>query len=298
MKTFSQRNGLKKSGVIQLRAMDEPLRNSLWNCIYNFYIETSEEVQKNKELGYFKQSYEDFIKLHKFFRDYFFKEIWFEFFKKPLNELSINLVSASTDVRKYFFQLQWNEIYDFLEFVANLNFNSTGEEFKKYCNSVLERESSAYRFIGNYISEIISEIEIEEIEKAIEKSQQFEGVRTHLQTALGYLSDRKSPDYRNSIKESISSVESLVFQITGKDNFTLAIKEIEKKIKIHGALKEAFIRLYGYTGDKDGIRHALLEETDLDIEDAKFMLISCSAFINYLIVKNEKAKLLLNKNGF
>ena len=286
MKTFSQRNGLKQSGVIQLGVMDKPLRNSLWNCIYEFYIETSGEVQNNKYLD------PNYVKAHRFYRDYFFKKIWFKFLKKPLNELSSNLITASIDVREYFFQLQWNEVYDFLEFVADLNFNSTGGKFKKYCNNVLERESSAYRFIGNFISEIISEIEIEEIEKAIEKSQQFEGVRTHLQTALSYLSNRKSPDYRNSIKESISSVESLVFQITGKDNFTLAIKEIEKKIKIHGALKEAFIRLYGYTGDKDGIRHALLEETDLDIEDAKFILISCSAFINYLIVKNEKAKII------
>ena len=35
--------------------------------------------------------------------------------------------------------------------------------------------------------------------------------------------------------------------------------------------------------------HALMDEPTLDIEDAKFMLISCSAFVNYLVVKAQKA---------
>jgi len=36
-------------------------------------------------------------------------------------------------------------------------------------------------------------------------------------------------------------------------------------------------------------RHSLMEETDLDIEDALFFLSSCSGFINYLTEKSVKA---------
>jgi len=36
-----------------------------------------------------------------------------------------------------------------------------------------------------------------------------------------------------------------------------------------------------------------LDESNIDFEDAKFMLISCSAFINYLKVKISKANLKL-----
>ncbi len=68
---------------------------------------------------------------------------------------------------------------------------------------------------------------------------------------------------------------------------------IEKKVELHPALKKAFDSLYGYTSDADGIRHALLDEPNLDSEDAKFMLVSCSAFINYLISKSSKAGIKL-----
>lgn len=52
---------------------------------------------------------------------------------------------------------------------------------------------------------------------------------------------------------------------------------------MHPALNGAFQKLYGYTSDAGGIiRHALLEEDSLDFKDAKFMLVSCSAFVTYL----------------
>jgi hypothetical protein len=62
-----------------------------------------------------------------------------------------------------------------------------------------------------------------------------------------------------------------------------------ERAKLHAVLKQAFQKLYGYTSDAQGIRHALLDEPTLDVEDAKFMLVSCSAFVNYLVVKVQKA---------
>lgn len=64
-------------------------------------------------------------------------------------------------------------------------------------------------------------------------------------------------------------------------------------VDVHPALRGAFQKLYGYTSDADGIRYALLEESNLDFEDAKFMLVSCSAFVNYLKAKAAKAGLNL-----
>jgi hypothetical protein len=66
---------------------------------------------------------------------------------------------------------------------------------------------------------------------------------------------------------------------------------LEKEIVLHSALKKAFNNLYGYTSDAKGIRHALLEEAELYPEDAKFMLISCSAFVNYLVSKISKTEI-------
>jgi len=118
-----------------------------------------------------------------------------------------------------------------------------------------------------------------------------------LERALDLLSDKKSPDYRNSIKESISAVESICELVTDKKT-TLGqcLGEIETKIgPIHGALRRAFESLYGYTSSADGIRHALLDEPRLSFEDVKFMLVSCSAFINYLISKASKARIKIHQ---
>ena len=99
------------------------------------------------------------------------------------------------------------------------------------------------------------------------------------------MSNKTNPDYRNSIKESISSVESLAKQISKKNTATLgdALKELEKSKKLHPSLKNAFNSLYGYTSDAEGIRHALLKESNLTKADARFMLVCCSAFVNYAI---------------
>lgn len=59
-------------------------------------------------------------------------------------------------------------------------------------------------------------------------------------------------------------------------------------VKIHQQIKNAFEKLYHFTNDKQtGIRHALIEEAyNPDFDEAKFMLVTCSAFINYLKSKS------------
>ncbi len=56
---------------------------------------------------------------------------------------------------------------------------------------------------------------------------------------------------------------------------------------------EAFQKLYNFTNDAAGIRHAMKDASTVDQEDAMFMLVSCSAFINYLVVKAGKAGITL-----
>ena len=61
-----------------------------------------------------------------------------------------------------------------------------------------------------------------------------------------------------------------------------ALTILEKNGKLHKALKEGFSKIYGYTSDEGGIRHAMLEEPNVDVNDAKFFLLSCTSFVNYL----------------
>jgi hypothetical protein len=68
-----------------------------------------------------------------------------------------------------------------------------------------------------------------------------------------------------------------------------AIDEIKNKrlVKVPPAFLDIFDRLYGWTSSSSGIRHALPpdEEIDIGFDEAKFMLVICSAFVNYLTVK-------------
>lgn len=284
MKRFSERKGLKKVRTeIQVNSMDEALRNRLWNVLDYHYWSRG---------GY----REDEIKSDMWS---FLNKLWHNYFKESVDTISEygSWDEAHESISERYFELQWFEVYDFLEFVAsNFPDEAANKRFIKTCNDVLEEELSAYRFVGGLITQVTSETEISTIEESLESPSKT--VNAHLENALKLMSDRKSPDFRNSIKESISAVEAICRVIAQDDKATLgkALDKIEKKIGLHGALKRAFDSLYGYTSSAEGIRHAMLEEgISLGFEDAKFMLVSCSAFINYLISKASKAGIVIEQ---
>ena len=225
-----------------------------------------------------------------------FERLWQDHFKQPLDELDDAWPITFEDIKEHLFACEWYEVYDLLEFVAN-NYGEDADtsevisEFTDACNSVLKRELSAYRFVRRKLVQITSEEEIAEIEEALTAPDSLTPVRSHLNSAVDLLANRESPDYRNSIKESISAVEALSRLITGDSKTTLgkALKTIDASVPLHGALQKAFGNLYGYSSDADGIRHSLMDENTLDFEDAKFMLVACSAFTNYLMEKASKA---------
>lgn len=209
--------------------------------------------------------------------------LWLKFFQKPVDLRPKYASQTFQFIRDYFFSCEWYELYDFLEFTLNYYEN---EECDDLVNAFLENELSGYRFIKGQITDITNKQEIEMLENAL-SDDDFPNVNAHLQRALELLSDRKNPDYRNSIKESISAVESIAKEIAKKPKASLsdAIKEIEKKGGLHAALKNGFLSLYGYTSDANGIRHSLMEDSNLTADDAKFFLLVCTSFINYLKTK-------------
>lgn len=154
-----------------------------------------------------------------------------------------------------------------------------------YINSEFERHGYAYRIVGDSILEITSEQEIKAIEDAIAESK--DNVKAHLSNAIANYAIRPEGDYANSIKESISAVEAVCRDITGKTTLGDALNDMQSKgVRLPKVLKAAFDKLYAYTNQPStGIRHALMETEDAYIPgnaEARYMLIVCSAFINYL----------------
>jgi hypothetical protein len=284
MRSFSQRIGLKPvRTIIQRESADDALRNHLWNALSIFYFDRFGTWLNETE----KSIYTLIIRF------------WINHYSNRIDELDKYTPKLVSKIKADFLGLSWNEMFDILEFIPN-NYkrsddeggydNQTNKKFISFVNDILEKHLSAYRFVDNMITEISSEEEIASIEEALQDASKFKSVQTHLRRALQLLADRKYPDYRNSIKESISAIESFCCIVTENPKATLgqALKVVETNHKLHTALKNSFSSLYGYTSNDEGIRHSLLDESTLNQEDAKFMLVVCSAFVNYLLVKTSE----------
>lgn len=274
MPKFSQRYGYTSlENAFQRESIDTALRIKLWNIL---------KVTIWDKYDASMRGYDDNTKRI----DNLVNRLWFNYFNRDLDQLpefngrhGRNGVYES--IKEYFFSCKWFELYDLLEKISDDQSNLISGKTITWINNALEEHNSAYRFVGTEIAEITDKNEIQGIETALATADT--PVRTHLDAALRMLSDRESPDYRNSVKESISAVEAACRLISGSTSDTLA-NALKRVQNLHPAMSRAFTQLYGYTSDASGIRHSLTEEATITYADAKFMLVACSAFVSYLKV--------------
>jgi len=265
--------------VLQVEGMTGALRNSLWNYLLKTIFDGDSKYYISR------------VRL-----------ICERFFKSPMDSLPYLGYEHKSWLRELFFHndFKWYQVYNLIEFIAehchDMLYTLKPETFKSGINQILQEEMSGYTFIGGLLAPISSPEEIQSIATSIQaaKERHLFGTQHHLETAVTLLSKKPTPDYRNSIKESISALESIVKQITGEESSGLdkALARLDAKVNFHGAFKSGLLSLYGYTSNEDGIRHAILEEPHTGFDEAKFMLVSCSALINFMISKASKHGLL------
>ena len=117
----------------------------------------------------------------------------------------------------------------------------------------------------------------------------MKGAAGHLRQATEHINLQQ---YADSIADSIHAVESVAHKINPKASKSLgpALDSLEKDgLLKHEALKNAFKKLYGYTSDEEGIRHALLDKSapNVGLDEAIFMFGACASFAAYLVMLNE-----------
>lgn len=261
---FSERYGYKKiDESLNYQNISPELKNRIWNLFYDIYSNIEYKISLN-----------------------FLEFVWEKFFKLRIDELNIaSSYSALMDIKKKFFNLNWYEVYDFVEFVYNET--DVKKMWEIGINKILEEETP-YRLIKGYIAALTNKEEINEIEKALEENDKLTQARRHIEKALILFSDRTNPDYENSIKEAISAIETLSKKILKDEKGTLG--ELIKKVDLHTALKDGINKIYGWTSDEGGLRHGNKpEQKNKDLEnESRFMLIFCSALFNYLVSKYGK----------
>ena len=279
MRLFSHRKGLKPlEKSIQRDSLDEETRNRLWSVLKAYVWDK----------GKGDSSYDREAR----FVEMLLSTMWFSYFKKPSDTQPplypggyYQGQSYYNLLREDFLRGEWNEVFDLIEFILSGWHHQNAEKLCSGINNVLTEENSAYRLVSGQFVEITNDSEVQEVDAA--SSTGLDGVSTHITAAVKFLSDRKNPNYRNSIKESISAVESLFKVLTKNKSATLSdgLKEIKSAIHVHPALISGFEKMYAYTSDEGGIRHAIFDSDKTSFSDAKFMLVSCSAFINYVVGK-------------
>ncbi len=275
MEEFSKRYGFQLDKSFQVQSMDDDLRNGLWNALHIYFW------SKTKRSNFGRQPTDQLNEIINY--------LWINILKSPLSDISWEWNRIESRIMAYFNSIEWYQVYNFIEFMAPLaNKIQEGntQKFIEFCNNILETEKSAYRFVNNYIVPITNEIEIKQIDEAVQSPHEV--VRIQFHSALEKLSIKPKPDVRNCIKESISAVESAARKALDVKNGTLGdlIPKLRDKFHIHSALAGSLDKLYGWTSDI--ARHGMKDEDILMIDEARLSLVICSAFANYLLQLQER----------
>ncbi len=292
---FSEQIGFNTCTTqIQLNEFDSRTRTLIGNHLYNVLCTVFSQA---RSIG---------IRCYRDFYDAPSKEMGSDFYKDILSEVMnvpVHLPSNAyyeweknyDTIVKIISDAPYNEVLDLVWYICHwisdhITATDVMHTIYESFNTLFEREYVGYRFVAGKIVPITDENEAKEIEQACHTP--FDGARTQLQKALGFLSDREHPDYKNCVKESISAVESVckVLANDPKAELGKALKSlISNGMNIHGSLKSAILALYGYASDEGGIRHAEREtESTVTFEEAKFMMVTCSAIVNYLVAEYGK----------
>lgn len=288
-KLFSQRYGYTSLADVIIREdMPESIQNAICNCYDKLpdasipdpdvegYVGVKNALTEYLWCNFLNYRAEDLYEKFRYgeiidvFIDTLFDNEFPWYSKLDMIEMSLS----------YLFDVYKNNYFRFKE---------SPFDFEKNLNKEFARLNYAYRIVDHYIVEITSEEEIKAVKEAIDTNNDI--VRVHLTSALKLMSKRPNGEYRSSIKESISAVENWCRQYTGVDTLGKALNKLKgKNDVIHPKLRTALEHLYIYTNQEDtGIRHALMVEDrnyTPSMDEAVFMIVACSAFINYLNKKN------------
>lgn len=229
------------------------------------------------------------------------------FFSLAIDDVPSDLRFQREWTRKNYMEAvkgRWYRLYDFIEYLVG-NWKTlpkrqshTDDEFARDVNRVLEEERSGWRLRRGIVAPMTSKLEMDAVNQAADEAAAhgLGAVRVQLDAAARKLALRPEPDFRGSIKESISAVESLAKLLSGtaKGGLDLALTKADPAESMHPALRQALLKLYGYTSDEHGgIRHCLLDESrTIGLAEALFMLVACSAFVHLLIHKAEETGIL------
>lgn len=278
-KTFAERMGAVAPPLLGLQDAPTHLRVTIWNAVERWLFESDDEYATyQRRMRYL------YNKLH-----------W------PTDEVPPYSHVARTRVKSHVLsqELVWHEFYQFVDHVPTLY--AIGEEgyerskcvkeMTEVLDFLLEQEGSPYRFVDGALINVTNEEELASVrEAAAPDSGRFAPAREHITQAVKHLAKKPEPAYDDSIKQSISAVESVLRIATSETGAKMSslLAAFEAKYgSLHGSFRSAIEKLYGYASDEQGVRHGATAPVTVGSAEARCMLVMCSALVNFVIQRTQ-----------
>lgn len=288
MALFSERHGFSPQKTLQVTELDSRTRTRILNCFELAYLNS---ISRN--VTSLKISDDKIIMFLMRLTDEYFGD------RMPYSFGLVDWILLKRKIESRIQEGKWYQVYDLIEFfIQKYPYQKNTVALTQCLNKVFHEENVGYRIIANQVVPIFDKGEVKEIEDALVATEHLPGPHKHLEDALKLLSasrraSDKSAFYKNSIKESICAVEALVRILIKNKKATLGagMKKVQELLGLHPEIARSISALYFYTSsfDSGGIRHG--DETGENLpsfEDAKFMIVTCSAILNYLLSKAQK----------
>lgn len=267
--TFSERYGYAEArSTIQIESIDETTRIALWNTIKRWV------VSPGMPTGYTAPTSQQQA------LNALLEAVWEDLFEADLDnyEFHHSIATLKHTIRYGY----WNEVYDAVEFLSqDSRTKFLFSDFDLIVNTgVLERYMCGYRIVNSQVIPVSDKMEVEEIELAA--NVPYAGAKDAIRRAIDDLSNRDNPDFADAVAQSISAVESIAGEISGKHTLGDSLKELKKTYGFHPALADGWAKIYGFTSDESGIRHGGSEAAAVSADLARYLLVTCSAMVNLL----------------
>ena len=281
--TFSQRYGYAPlPEPMQLGEISHDLRREIWNVTRELLISMRSE-------GSYEYYFDDEGKQ-------LIERVLGKLLKKAEDEINTTYDEVFRGFKGLVLRSKFHVVLDLVETIAKNGRHK--EDFANRISKLFEGHAAAYRLDTTrcpyWFFAQTSKEQGEAVRRAIETLGEsgMEGAAAHLRQAAQHIN---AGQYGDSIADSIHAVESVARVLDSKASQTLApaLDSLEKAgLLKHPALKEAFKKLYGYSSDEQGIRHALLDRDspDVGLDEAMFMFGACASFAAYLVAKQRKAE--------
>ena len=284
--SFSQAQGYEAiPGPLKLGELPDDARTGIWNLLFDHIRQSITRDFLDTLAGgpWIRGAWEEILRA---------KHCHFE--HRPVDDWNPEFSRIRKDLRQFIEMQPFNRVFDLIQFV--LRQRVCPRSFTARMRDLFTQHKLAYAIDLGPPPTIVPAATPEEGNSVVSAAETLRrvglsGSALHLSKASECLC---RGDWAGSVRESIHAVESVARQLDPEAARTLgpALASLERHGVLHPVLKDAFSKLYGYTSNEQGIRHALLDRTDARVgqDEAVFMLGACASFASHLWRKHVAGK--------